>query len=174
MSKPMCNLQISIFCWNWLFFAEFVAKMSFKHCQMQNHESTKDLYADVRSSKLFDTHRSPNNSNFCWLQTHKSKTWNKVKPNQVILVVFFNASGLWGGAPGIINWQCATLESDGVGQIRNASYLMVLRELFSSSPMKKADYAKLGHLSGIFVTLRFWGGPRSDAWLVHLQRRVKG
>ena len=57
-----------------------------------------------------------------------------------------------GGGPGLTDWQYATQESDEVGQIRIVSYLMLLRGPFT---LKKADYAKSGHLSGISVTLRF-------------------
>ena len=53
------------------------------------------------------------------------------------------ALGLKGGAPGITHGQCATQESDWVGQIRNASYLMVLRGQFPSLPMKKTAKANL-------------------------------
>ena len=58
---------------------------------------------------------------------------------------------LCGGGPWDNRLAMRNQESDEVGEIRNVSYLMVLRGPFTH---KKADYAKLVHLSVISVTLR--------------------
>ena len=102
------------------------------------------------------------------------KLENKVKTNLVILVVFFVASGLWKGGP----WDNRlAMRNPGEGWGRKNQKCFIFDGFKWAVPLfthEKVDYAKLGHLSGIFVTLTFWGGALGWRMVDALPKEVEG